>query len=249
MAITGSNTLSNLARAPSNAKRPEDRILHLPHLEAWGAWANITPIEGVPARWSGKGEGAFGRAVELSLGKDTTAGHWEMAGLVVRKPFTTYPARLFKREVVDRWCRENDLPGVLGNKVVASGTQIIDELGLRTPAHRQTHPLARAPTAFGKWPRTKKSFGLDRLYAICKSARKICDDLQISRVIARPFVGDPSQGHPLQETHLPPQGLRAASVCARTYLDRSPGSQGVPVLWASARSPTSTAGQGITENI
>src|SRR4051794_599857 len=76
---TGSNTLGNLARA---FKIKNGRPLHLPHLEALGL-GNITEIEGVPARWSGKGEGAFGRAVELSLGKDTTAGHWEMAGVVV----------------------------------------------------------------------------------------------------------------------------------------------------------------------
>src|SRR5471030_2339063 len=104
----GSNTLGNLARA---FKQKTGRILNLPNLEAWGL-GNITDIEGVPARWSGKGEGAFGRALELSNGKDTTSGHWEMAGLVVKKAFATFPNG-FSQEVIDRWCKENNLPGVL----------------------------------------------------------------------------------------------------------------------------------------
>src|SRR4051812_5752890 len=74
---TGSNTLGNLARA---FHQKTGRSLQLPHLASWGI-GNITSMEGV-APASGKGEGAFGRAIERSRGKDTTSGHWEMAGLV-----------------------------------------------------------------------------------------------------------------------------------------------------------------------
>jgi len=78
-----------------------------------GGLGKITSIEGVSADKAR--EGAAGRAVEKSSGKDTTSGHWEMAGLVVKKPFVTFPNG-FPREIVERWVRENNLPGVLGNK-------------------------------------------------------------------------------------------------------------------------------------
>lgn len=235
---SGSNTLGNLARV---FKQKTGRILNLPNLEAWGL-GNITEIDGVPARWSGKGEGAFGRAVELSRGKDTTAGHWEMAGLVVKKAFTTYPNG-FSKEVIDRWCRENSLPGVLGN-CVASGTQIIDELG---PEHLRTGKPILYTSADSVWQVAahEESFGLDRLYAVCKSARKLCDELQISRVIARPFVGDPSKGVPFKRTYN--RKDYAQPPFAPTYLDYL-GSKGVPVLGIGKISNI-YAGRGIAENI
>lgn len=235
---TGSNTLGNLSRA---FKQKSGRPLNLPHLEAWGL-GNITDIEGVPARWSGKGEGAFGRAVELSLGKDTTAGHWEMAGVVVKKAFTTYP-KGFSEAVIDRWCRENDLPGVLGNKI-ASGTDIIDELGAE---HMHSGKPILYTSADSVWQVAahEESFGLDRLYKICKSARKLCDDLQISRVIARPFVGNPAQGTPFKRTYN--RKDYAQPPTSPTYLDYLE-SNAIPVLGIGKISNI-YAGQGIAENI
>jgi phosphopentomutase len=235
---TGSNTLGNLARA---FKQKSGRPLHLPHLEAWGL-GNITEMEGVPARWEGRGEGAFGRAIELSLGKDTTAGHWEMAGLVVKKAFTTYPQG-FSKEIIDRWCRENNLPGVLGNEI-ASGTEIIDRLG---PEHMRTGKPILYTSADSVWQVAahEEAFGLDRLYEVCKSARKLCDELQISRVIARPFVGDPSQGAPFKRTYN--RKDYAQLPFAPTYLDFL-GNQGIPVLGIGKISNI-YAGQGIAENI
>jgi phosphopentomutase len=235
---TGSNTLGNLARV-FNQKR--GRPLSLPNLEAMGL-GNITEIAGVPARWDGKGEGAFGRATELSLGKDTTAGHWEMAGLVVKKAFTTYPQG-FSQEVVDRWCRENDLPGVLGN-CVASGTDIIEKHGAE---HMRTGKPILYTSADSVWQVAahEESFGLDRLYKACKSARKLCDELQISRVIARPFVGDPSKGIPFKRTYN--RKDYAQLPFAPTYLDYLQ-SQEVPVLGIGKISNI-YAGQGIAENI
>lgn len=235
---TGSNTLGNLARA---FKQKTGRPLNLPHLEAWGL-GNITDIDGVPARWSGKGEGAFGRAIELSLGKDTTAGHWEMAGVVVKKAFTTYP-KGFSHEVIDHWCRENELPGVLGNKI-ASGTEIIDELG---PEHMRSGKPILYTSADSVWQVAahEKSFGLERLLKICKSARKLCDELQISRVIARPFIGDPSQGKPFKRTYN--RKDYAQPPTSPTYLDYL-GTHEIPVLGIGKISNI-YAGQGIAENI
>jgi phosphopentomutase len=97
----GSNTLGNLSR---EFKTRSGRELKLPHLEKWGI-GNITPISGVKPHEGNSGEkGAFGRAIERSLGKDTTSGHWEMAGLVVTKAFATFPQG-FSEEVVEKWWR------------------------------------------------------------------------------------------------------------------------------------------------
>ncbi len=233
-----SNTLGNLSRS---FKKSAGRSISLPNLEAWGL-GNITSIDGVPGRLEGQGEGAFGRAVELSRGKDTTSGHWEMAGLVVSKAFVTYPQG-FPKEVVDRWVKENDLPGVLGN-CIASGTEIIAQLG---EEHVRTGKPILYTSADSVWQVAAHEtvFGLDRLYKICKSARIIGDELQLGRVIARPFVGDPLKGIPFKRTYnrkdyaqLPPEP---------TYLDML-AEAGVPVLGIGKISNI-YAGQGVANNI
>jgi len=233
----GSNTLGNLARV---FREKTGRSLQLPHLASWGI-GNITAMEGVTPTF-GKGEGAFGRAVERSRGKDTTSGHWEMAGLVVNTAFATFPNG-FSQDVIDRWCRENHLPGVLGNKA-ASGTEIIEELGAE---HLRTGKPILYTSADSVWQVAahEETFGLDRLLKICKSARVICDELKIGRVIARPFVGDPSKGVPFKRTYnrkdyaqLPP---------STTFLDQL-RQAGVETLGIGKISNI-YAGQGISENI
>src|SRR6185312_10134557 len=119
----GSNTLGNLAKA---FQKKEGRTIQLPHLKSLGL-GNITEIDGVAPLKAGEGKGGYGKALEQSRGKDTTSGHWEMAGLVVTRPFPVYPDG-FPASVIERWVKENDLPGILGNKA-ASGTEIITELG------------------------------------------------------------------------------------------------------------------------
>lgn len=234
----GSNTLGNLSR---KYKESAGRTLTLPNLTAWGL-GNITPIEGISVRTEGTGEGAFGRAVEKSKGKDTTSGHWEMAGLVVNQAFRTFPDG-FSKEILDRWVAENNLPGILGNKA-ASGTEIIVELG---EEHLRTGKPIVYTSADSVWQVAahEEAFGLDRLYSICKSARKICDELQIGRVIARPFIGDPTHGVPFKRTYhrkdysqLPPM---------HTYLDLLRDA-GVHTLGIGKISNI-YAGQGIEDNI
>lgn len=234
----GANTLGNLSR---KYKEKSGRTLSLPNLTAWGL-GNITPIEGVTLSSHNTGEGAFGRAVEKSLGKDTTSGHWEMAGLVVSQAFKTFPNG-FSNEIIDRWVRENNLPGILGNKA-ASGTEIIVELG---EEHLRTGKPIVYTSADSVWQVAahEETFGLDRLYAICKSARKICDELQVGRVIARPFIGDPKKGIPFKRTYhrkdysqLPPM---------HTYLDKL-REQGIHTLGIGKISNI-YAGQGIEHNI
>ena len=121
-----------------------------------------------------------------------------MAGLVVTKA-SRLSRTDFPQDVVDRWVRENNLPGVLGNKA-ASGTEIIEELG---DEHLRTGKPILYTSADSVWQIAahEESFGLERLYEICKSARKICDELQIGRVIARPFVGNPDEGTPFKRTY------------------------------------------------
>lgn len=191
---SGSNSLGNLGRAFTEQT---GRRLNLPNLARMGL-GNLTLIDGVPPCPPGEGAGAFGRALEKSNGKDTTSGHWEMAGLVVSRAFATFPQG-FPQEVIDRWCRENNLPGVLGNRS-ASGTEIIKELGAE---HLATGKPILYTSADSVWQVAahEQHFGLDRLYEICKSARKICDELGIGRVIARPFVGNPAEGTPFQRTY------------------------------------------------
>lgn len=234
----GSNTLGNLSRA---FKEKLGRPLTLPNLEKWGV-GNITSMEGVAPCAHGKGQGAYGRALEQSRGKDTTSGHWEMAGLVVSRPFVTFPNG-FSKEVVDRWVRENNLPGVLGNKS-ASGTEIIKELG---EEHVHTGKPILYTSADSVWQVAahEEAFGLERLYEICKSARKICDELQVGRVIARPFVGDPSKGKPFTRTYN--RKDYAQLPFGPTYLDELVENK-IPTLGIGKISNI-YAGKGITKSI
>lgn len=234
----GANTLGNLSRS---FLEKTGRRLQLPNLASWGL-GNITQIEGTPPVAPSVGQGAFGRAVERSLGKDTTSGHWEMAGLIVRKAFATFPNG-FPAEIVDRWVRENQLPGVLGNKA-ASGTAIIDELG---PEHLRTGKPILYTSADSVWQIAahEEAFGLERLYEISKSARALCDELQIGRVIARPFVGNPAEGRPFKRTYR--RKDYAQLPFSKTHLDLLVDA-GVPTLGIGKISNI-YAGQGVQENI
>ncbi|MDR3608920.1 MAG: phosphopentomutase [Oligoflexia bacterium] len=233
-----SNTLGNLSRS---FKSSEGRTLSLPNLAAWGL-GNITSMEGISGCQPGNGEGAFGRALELSRGKDTTSGHWEMAGLVVNQPFATYPQG-FPKEIVDRWVKENDLPGVLGN-CAASGTEIIVQYG---EEHMRTGKPILYTSADSVWQVAahEQAFGLERLYKICKSARIIGDELKLGRIIARPFVGDPSKGVPFKRTYNRKDYAQLPS--QPTYLDHL-RSASIPVLGIGKISNI-YAGQGIDKNI
>jgi phosphopentomutase len=171
----GSNTLGNLSK-----KRP----LKIPTLLNMGM-GTLTAVNSLdhiqPSR------GIATKASELSEGKDTTSGHWEMTGVPVFDAFSTFPNG-FSDDVVSEWCKACNLNGVLGN-TSASGTEIIDRLG---PEHIQTGKPILYTSADSVWQIAAHEtyFGLNRLYEISKEARKICDRLNISRVIARPFVGE-----------------------------------------------------------
>lgn len=174
----GSNTLARVAAAVGG--------LTLPNLEALGL-GHIGEFPGL--RRMGEPDGCFGKMAELSKGKDTTMGHWEMTGLVVEQPFPTYP-KGFPPEVVEAFEKAIGRK-VLGNRV-ASGTEIIQELG-------EEHLKTGAPIVYTSADSVfqiaahERTISAEELYRICREARRLLKPPhQVARVIARPFVGEPS---------------------------------------------------------
>jgi phosphopentomutase len=173
----GAATLPHVAEHMGGLKMPTMQRLGL---------GNIIPIDGVPAVSSPAA--AWGKMTEASQGKDTMAGHWELMGLVVDRPFPVFPDG-FQQEIVDAFFDTTGVTGVLGNKA-ASGTVIISELGEEHMKTGQPILYTSADSVF-QVAAHESIIPLERLYEICTGARKVCDHYQIGRVIARPFVGEP----------------------------------------------------------
>ena len=135
-------------------------------------------------------EGAFGYAAELSSGKDTPSGHWELAGVPVLFDWGYFhkPTASFPPELLEALIARAKLPGVLGN-CHASGTQIIRELGAEHVASGKPIVYTSADSVF-QIAAHEEAFGLERLYGVSAIARELVDDYNVGRVIARPFVGD-----------------------------------------------------------
>jgi phosphopentomutase len=171
----GSDTLGNTARAVGGLK--------LPHLEAVGL-GRIAPLEGVAA--VAKPAGAWGLMVPRSAGKDSTTGHWEIAGVHLPTAFPTYP-KGFPAEVIAEFSRRTGRP-VLGN-VVGSGTAVLDRFGAE---HRRTGAwivYTSADSVF-QIAAHEETIPLAELYAACDVARAmLVRPHDVSRVIARPFLG------------------------------------------------------------
>lgn len=173
----GSNTLANTALAVGG--------LHLPNLASLGL-GNIAPIQGVPPASSP--QAMYGKMQERSPGKDTTTGHWEISGVILDKPFPTFPNG-FPHEVI-RAFEARIGRGTIGNKV-ASGTVIIDELG---PEHLASGDLIVYTSADSVFQIAAHNDRIpeEELYAICLEARQLLQgENGVARVIARPFAGEP----------------------------------------------------------
>lgn len=194
----GANTLHHIAKACAEGKADQPGVrqgpLHLPNLTRLGlngaAIASCgLSVPGLDA--NAPIEGAYGCAAELSHGKDTQSGHWEMAGVPVLfdwgyfKP--DYPS--FPDTLIAEFTKLANVPGVLGNKH-ASGTQIIQDLGEEHERSGKPIVYTSADSVF-QIAAHETSFGLDRLYDVCEIARKLVDPYNIGRVIARPFTGTP----------------------------------------------------------
>ncbi len=171
---TGSDTLGNIARR---------RRLRLPNLCRLGL-GNIKPLEGLPP--AAQPTGSFGRCALASPGKDTTTGHWEMAGIHLEKPFPLFPNG-FPRAVMDEFERRIGR-GTLGNKA-ASGTEIVKELGAEHMRTGSPIVYTSADSVF-QVAAHEEVIPLWELYKICDTAREILrGPYEVGRVIARPFEG------------------------------------------------------------
>ncbi len=130
--------------------------------------------------------GSFGKCDELSCGKDTTTGHWEMTGVVVDKPFKTFPDG-FTKEIIDEFEKRTGRK-VVGNKP-ASGTAILDEYGMHQIETGDVIVYTSADSVF-QIAANEEIIPLDELYKMCEIAREIMmDDNAVARVIARPYIG------------------------------------------------------------
>jgi len=174
----GSNTLQHVYEAYNGFKLPNLEKLGITHIDGLEKIKNkdVTP------------QSSYGRGKELSKGKDTTTGHWEISGLLLEHPFPTYPDG-FPEEVIEEFEKRTGRK-VLGNKA-ASGTVIIEELG---EEHIETGALIVYTSADSVFQIAAHEDVLshEELYEVCEIARDILQgEHGVGRVIARPFVGEP----------------------------------------------------------
>lgn len=222
------HTLAHIAHAVGG--------LDLPTLAGLGL-GNIAPLEGMPPAAAPRG--AFGKCAELSAGKDTATGHWELAGLEIDKAFPLFPDG-FPEEILAPF-RARTGRGVIGNKP-ASGTEIIKELG---EEHMRTGALIvyTSGDSVFQIAAHEEVVPLDELYRICEIAREILDPFHVGRVIARPFVGtrsdDFTRTYHRRDYSVPPP--------APTVLDHVAGA-GLPVV-GIGKIEDIYCGHGITEAI
>ena len=185
---TGADTFGHIAAARAAA----GKALQLPNLARLGLFHAARDSTGQFAPGC-DGEvdivGAYGHAAELSSGKDTPSGHWEIAGVPVMFDWGYFTDRqnTFPPELLDELIRRADLPGVLGN-CHSSGTTIIAELGDEHIRTGKPIVYTSADSVF-QIACHEEAFGLQRLYDLCDIARELVDEYRIGRVIARPFVG------------------------------------------------------------
>lgn len=197
----GSDTLGHIASACMRGEGDREGLrsgpLALPNMTALGlARAAQLATGKVPAGMDGTAEpvGIFGTASETSHGKDTPSGHWEIAGVPVAFDWGYFPDTVptFPSELTQAIIREAGLPGILGDSH-ASGTVIIAELGEEHVRTGKPICYTSADSVF-QIAAHEEHFGLERLYRLCETVRRLVDPYNIGRVIARPFVGDAVSG-------------------------------------------------------
>jgi phosphopentomutase len=172
---SGSDTLGHILSS---------RKVNIPRLQALGL-GNITPLEGLAPVT--RPSGSFGKCTLKSDGKDTTTGHWEMAGIILASGFPKFPNG-FPSRIIDKFVQQAHIPGILGN-IPASGTEIIKQLGEEHVRTGKPIVYTSADSVF-QIAAHEEVIPVERLYDICEIARKILDgDDTVARVIARPFLG------------------------------------------------------------
>lgn len=207
---SGSDTLGNVARAVGG--------LSLPNLERLGL-GNIAPLEGIAPR--DDAQGAWGSMQPQSAGKDSTTGHWEIAGVRLARPFPTYPDG-FPRDVIDAFARATGR-GVIAN-TVASGTAVINEFAERQRETGAWIVYTSADSVF-QVAANEGWIPLDELYRACEIARALLvAPHDVSRVIARPFVGSDgsyTRTANRRDYSLPPAGVTLLDELERAGVPRT----------------------------
>ena len=191
----GSNTFGHIAQWCAEGKADEGREgpLHIPNLTKLGlAHACADSVGSFPAGLDENADvvGAYGYAQEISSGKDTPSGHWEIAGVPVLFDWGYFSdtENSFPQELLDQLVEQADLPGYLGN-CHSSGTEILELLGEEHMASGKPIFYTSADSVF-QIACHEESFGLDRLLKLCELARELLEPYNIGRVIARPFIGN-----------------------------------------------------------
>ena len=227
----GSDTLGNIARHVP---------LHVPRLRALGLGrvARIGPPVG-PPDGAPSVTGAYGRMAEASAGKDSVTGHWEMMGIVLDRPFPTFPQGFPARVIAEFETKIGR--GILGN-VVASGTEIIDRLGAEHMRTGKPIVYTSADSVF-QIAAHEDVVPVPELYRMCEAAFDLVGrGMGVGRVIARPFVGSPGAFKRTSNRHdyaLDPTG--------QTLLDHLT-SRGIPVV-SIGKVKDLFAGRGITKAV
>ncbi len=193
----GANTFVHIheacERGEGDIKGVRQGPLKLPHLARLGLYHAAVASSGlkfVDLATLQEPEACYGYAVEQSLGKDTPSGHWELAGVPVTFEWGYFSDKpnCFPKKLIDDFIQQAGIPGVLGEKH-ASGTTILDELGEEHMRTGKPIVYTSADSVF-QIAAHEETFGLQRLYELCDIARKLVDEYQIGRVIARPFIGN-----------------------------------------------------------
>lgn len=188
----GADTFGHILSACAESKGDNENRqgpLHLPNLKELGLFAAHQANTGTQHEECAL-TGIYGYAQEKSKGKDTPSGHWEMAGVPVMFDWGYFPETIpcFPASLTDALINKCNLPGILGN-CHASGTEIIAK-------HGAEHIKTGKPIFYTSADSVlqiaahEESFGLERLYELCAEARLLVDELEIGRVIARPFIGE-----------------------------------------------------------
>ena len=223
----GVNTISHLAKATGG--------VYLPNMEKMGL-GNITDIDGVSK--NDNAIGYYGKSMEKSKAKDTTTGHWEIAGVVSKKPFNTYPNGFPEKTI-------KAIEKMSGRDVVCnkpySGTEVIDDYANEQLKNGSLIVYTSADSVL-QIAAHEEIIPIDELYKICEKSLKICNEFSpVARVIARPYLGSKGNYKRTERRHdysVPPSG--------ETMLDRI-SKNNLPVIGIGKTSDI-FAGVGITEN-
>ena len=193
----GANTIGHIAQqcAAGRAEQGRSGPLHMPVLDGLGLGAAVKLASGLSAKGLGRTPtGLWGAATEVSIGKDTPSGHWELAGVPVPWDWHYFPNTnpAFPPEVMEAAARFSGAGGTLAN-VHASGIPVIEKFGAEHVGTGRPICYTSVDSVF-QIAAHEELFGLERLYDMCRAMAKVLHPMRVGRVIARPFVGTVATG-------------------------------------------------------